>query len=236
MGEVYRALDTIESRAVVLKVFSDRLSGVERRLQAEAEAAQTLSNHPNILAVYEVGHWRDRVFVAMEYIDGVFLAEKMGAEALGVSVSLRYAEQVAQVLATAHTKGIVHGHLTPSELLITPDNQVKVFGFGSPERFGRPGYMAPEQIRGEEWDHRADVFSLGAILYEMLSGAPAFRGDSFVEIVTATLSAIPPSLRRANSKVSARLERVVLRCLAKDPRKRIQSARDLASELYQTGS
>ena len=256
MGEVYRARDPRLGRDVAIKVlpalFStdpDRL----RRFEQEARAAAALS-HPNILAVYDIGTHEGLPYVVSELLDGQTLREQLAAGPLSVRKAVEYAVQIAHGLAAAHEKGIVHRDLKPENLLITGNGRVKIVEFGLAKLIDGPvstevegdathtsittpgtilgtiGYMSPEQIRGLPTDNRSDLFAFGMILYEMLSGARAFRGETTADTMMAILKD-PPSPLPAERNVPSALERIVDRCLEKSPAARFQSAGDLAFAL-----
>ena len=258
MGEVYRARDTRLGRDVAIKVLPSSFSKDPERLhrfEQEARAAGLL-NHPNILALYDVGQSDGSPYVVTELLEGETLGKRLRSGALNQRKALDYAVQIAHGLAAAHEKGIVHRDLKPENLFITSDGRMKILDFGlakltGPEDsnseatsagtvsmgtepgkvMGTVGYMSPEQVRGHAADHRSDIFSFGAILYEMLSGKRAFHRDSSVETMTAILKEDPPDLVESNQKISPALERVVSHCLEKSPAQRFQSARDLAFAL-----
>jgi eukaryotic-like serine/threonine-protein kinase len=255
MGEVYRARDTKLGRDVAIKVLPAAFSADRerlRRFEQEAQAAGAL-NHPNILVIFHIGTHDDAPYIVSELLEGETLRERMGGAALPQRKAIDYALQVAHGLAAAHAKGIVHRDLKPENLFVTNDGRVKILDFGLakltgtadgnqsqteiPTRrvntdpglvMGTMGYMAPEQLKGQAADHRSDIFSFGAILYEMLSGKRAFRGDSMAETMSAILREDPPDLSETNKTVSPALERVVRHCLEKNPEERFHSARDLA--------
>src|SRR5438309_3845547 len=254
MGEVYRARDEKLNRNVAIKVLPAALSqdGERlRRFEQEAQAAGAL-NHPNILAVYDVGTHDDAPYIVSELLEGEELRQQLNYGSLPQRKALDYAQQIAQGLAAAHERGITHRDLKPKNLFVTTDGRVKILDFGlaklRPQRskgvsseidtrkqitdpgtvMGTVGYMSPEQVRGHEADHRSDIFSFGAILYEMLSGKRAFRGDSMAETMSAILREDPPDLSETNKTVWPALERVVRHCLEKNPAERFHSARDLA--------
>lgn len=251
MGEVYRARDERLGRFVAIKVLpasftndADRL----RRFDLEARAVAAL-NHPNILAVHDTGS-RDGVqFIVMELLDGKTLRDMLKEGPIPVRKALALFQQVANGLAAAHDKKIVHRDLKPENIFITKDGRVKILDFGLAKQntplsaaetltgptlgapqtesgavMGTVGYMSPEQVRGEATDHRSDVFALGAILYEMLSGQRAFKRDTGAETMTAILKDEPPELTPA---ISPGLDRIVHRCLEKQPEQRFQSVADL---------
>jgi Tol biopolymer transport system component len=253
MGEVYRARDTRLLRDVAIKVLpaavardADRL----RRFEQEARATAAL-NHPNILAVYDVGRDGDVAFLVEELLEGGTLRDALTA-ALPVRKVVDYAIQVANGLAAAHDKGIIHRDLKPENVFITRDDRVKVFDFGLAKTLaptaaatstalagatepgvvlGTVGYMAPEQVRGQAVDHRADIFSLGAVLYEMLTGARAFSGDTTADTISALLKDAPADPAESGRPIAPALARIVWRCLEKSPARRFQSATDLAFAL-----
>ena len=255
MGEVYRARDAKLGRDVAIKVLPAALSENADRLnrfEQEAQAAGAL-NHPNILSIYHIGTHDGAPYIVSELLEGETLRERMAGGALPQRKAIDYALQIAKGLAAAHEKGIVHRDIKPDNVFITDDGRVKILDFGLakltgtsdgaqsqtevPTRkvntdpgtvMGTMGYMSPEQLKGQAVDHRSDIFSFGAILYEMLSGKRAFRGDSMAETMSAILREDPPDLSETNKTVSPALERVVRHCLEKNPAERFHSARDLA--------
>ena len=261
MGDVYRARDTRLARDVAVKVLPARLARDEehkRRFETEAKAASTLS-HPNILAVHDVGSHEGTPYVVSELLEGQTLRARLEDGSLSTHRALDYGVQIARGLAAAHERGVVHRDLKPANLFVTRDGLVKILDFGlaklirddgplSPEDdgtaqptvtrgttpgsvLGTVGYMSPEQVRGQAADHRSDVFSFGAVLYEMLTGRRAFRGDSAVETMSAILKEEPPELSSTGRHVPPALERLVAHCLEKRPEDRFQSARDLVFDL-----
>ena len=255
MGEVYRARDARLQREVAIKVLPDSLADDKdrlRRFQQEARAAAAL-NHPNILTVYQFGETETGApYVVMELLQGQTLRERLLTGALSVRKTVEYALQIARGLAAAHDRGIIHRDLKPENLFITRDGVVKILDFGLAKLVssnggaqntitslesqagtvvGTMGYMAPEQLRGQTVDHRCDIFSLGAVLYEMLSGQRAFHGNTPADTVSAILKEDPPELSEQAGKIPPALARMVQRCLEKDPAERFQSARDLAFNL-----
>lgn len=256
MGEVYRAHDSRLGREVALKLLPDSLaSGTDgvRRFQQEARAASAL-NHPNILAIYDIGEHEGSPYIVSELLEGETLREKLSGGPLAARKALDYALQTVRGLAAAHDKGIVHRDLKPENLFVTNDGRVKILDFGIAKLvprnamrgelhteaptmmvqtdagmvIGTAGYMSPEQVRGQTVDTRSDIFSFGAILYEALSGRRAFHGASAVETMNAILKEEPAELSSTNSQISPSVERVVRRCLEKQPLERFQSASDLA--------
>src|SRR5712664_292536 len=254
MGEVYRARDTKLGRDVAIKVlpaaFSENNERL-RRFEQEAQAAGAL-NHPNILSIFHIGTHDGAPYIVSELLEGETLRERMAGSVLPQRKAIDYALQIAKGLAAAHEKGIVHRDIKPDNIFITDDGRVKMLDFGLakltaatdgtsqtevPTRkvntdpgtvMGTMGYMSPEQLKGQPADHRSDIFSFGAILYEMLSGKRALRGDSMAETMSAILREDPPDLSETNKAVSPALERVVRHCLEKNPAERFHSARDLA--------
>ncbi|PYQ37594.1 MAG: hypothetical protein DMF55_00350 [Acidobacteria bacterium] len=258
MGEVYRAKDTRLKRDVAVKVLPASLSSDPerlRRFELEAETAGRL-NHPNILAIYDIGMHDDAPYVVSELLEGETLRDRLSEGPLGPRRAIEYARELASGLAAAHEKGIVHRDLKPENVFVTTDGRIKILDFGLAKLtqpdfgmsgatnlptvppgtepgvvLGTVGYMSPEQVRGAPVDHRSDVFSFGAILYEMLTGARAFRGDSAVETMNAILKEEPPEPSESGRRVPPGLERIVRHCVEKNPALRFQSARDLAFDL-----
>jgi serine/threonine-protein kinase len=257
MGEVYRARDTRLERTVAIKVLPDRLaqdSSALARFEQEARAVAALS-HPNILAIHDFGSDGGVVYAVAELLEGATLRERLAAGALPPRKAVEYAVQAAQGLAAAHERGIVHRDLKPENVFVTNDGRVKLLDFGlarlrgaeaatsreteAPTAaiatepgvvMGTVGYMSPEQVRGQAADHRSDIFALGAVLYEMLSGKRAFRGASAADTMSAVLNA-EPELAPAFSTAEPALAQIVRRCLEKSPGERFQSAQDLAFAL-----
>lgn len=257
MGEVYRARDTKLGRDVAVKVLASSLSADADRLhrfQQEACAAGAL-NHPNILVIHHIDTHDGSPYIVSELLDGETLRRRMRGAPLAQRRVIDYASQIARGLAAAHEKGIVHRDLKPDNVFITKDGRIKILDFGLakltqadgshsqseiPTRrvdtdpgvvMGTAGYMSPEQVKGRPVDHRSDIFSFGAIVYEMLSGRRAFRGESAAETMSAILKDDPPDLSDTNQNVSPALERLVNRCLEKNPQSRFHSASDLAFAL-----
>jgi TolB-like protein/Tfp pilus assembly protein PilF len=258
MGEVYRARDTRLNRDVAIKVLPASFSADPdrlRRFEQEARAASAL-NHPNILTIHDFGSEGAAPYVVSELLEGETLREKLAGGRLPVRKALDYAAQITRGLAAAHEKGIVHRDLKPENLLVTKDGRVKILDFGlakltHPERgagpltevptqtrgtepgvvMGTVGYMSPEQVRGQLADSRSDIFSFGAVLYEMLTGGRAFRGDTAVETMNAILKEDPPEPSRTIADLPPSLDRIVRHCLEKSPEERFQSARDVAFAL-----
>ena len=251
MGEVYRAHDARLRRDVAIKVLPESVAKDPDRLRRfEQEALATAAlNHPNILAVYDVGRESQTAFVVEELLEGATLRE---ITALPVRKAVDYAIQIANGLAAAHEKNIIHRDLKPENIFVTRDERVKILDFGLAKTMTSPtsgtstelaggtepgmvlgtiGYMAPEQVRAQPVDHRADLFSLGTVLYEMLSGRRAFQGETTADTMTAILKETPQELTESGRPIPPALDRVVTRCLEKNPARRFQSASDLAFAL-----
>jgi Tol biopolymer transport system component len=259
MGEVYRARDPRLGREVAIKVLSPQLAldpGALARFEREAASVAKLS-HPNILSIFEFAQDGSTAFVVTELVDGTTLRARLEIGALPQRRAVAYALQIARGIAAAHARGIVHRDLKPENLMITRDDQVKILDFGLAKTIdaGEPdmtrgggvatnvgmvlgtfGYMAPEQVRGLAIDHRADMFAFGAVLYEMLSGERAFKGETAADTMTAILTKDPPDLDAARLAISPGLDRIVRRCLEKTPELRFQSATDLAFALENLSS
>ncbi len=258
MGEVYRARDMRLGRDVALKVLpADVASDTERlrRFEHEARAAAAL-NHPNILALHDIGEHDGTPYLVTELLEGEGLRERIARGPLPVKEAVRIAIQVARGLAAAHGKGIVHRDLKPENLFVTSDGTVRILDFGlaslrgeaegegppteSPTVtkltragtiLGTAGYMAPEQVRGQKVDQRADIFAFGCVLYEMLTGRRAFSGDTPADTLGAVLKDEPVKLDAAAGDVTPALAQLVARCLEKRPENRFSSAHDLALAL-----
>ncbi len=258
MGEVYRAKDSRLGREVAIKVLPSALSKDPERLQRfeqEARAAGAL-NHPSITAVYDIGTHEGSLYVVSELLEGETLRSRLASGPLPPRKASDYAVQIARGLSAAHGKGIVHRDLKPENLFVTKDGRVKILDFGLAkltltEAGGAPltemptaaadtepgvvlgtlGYMSPEQVRGQTVDSRSDIFSFGAVLYEMLCGKRAFTGSSAADTMSAILMKEPPDLMSADPGIPQAFERIVRHCLEKNPEERFQSARDAAFDL-----
>ena len=253
MGDVYRARDTRLGRDVAIKVLPEALAKDTdrlRRFEQEARTIATLS-HPNILGIHDIGTYAGAPFLVSELLEGQTLREKLEAGPLPLRRAVEYALGIAQGLAAAHEKGIVHRDLKPENVIVTRDGRVKVLDFGlaklasstesqeaavtltSPATLpgtvmGTVGYMSPEQVRGEPTDARSDIFSFGAVLYEMLTGKRAFKRDTAAETMTAILREEPPELSEIAWPGPPGLQRILGRCLEKNLERRFRSASDLA--------
>ncbi len=257
MGEVYRARDTRLGRDVAVKVILTDLARDReriRRFEQEARAAGAL-NHPNVCAIHDLGIHDGSPFVVMELLEGESLRARLQHGPIPVRKAIDYAAQAAHGLAAAHEKGIVHRDLKPENLFLTKDGRVKVLDFGlaklirsdnatpidgptvsvsltaSGAVLGTAGYMAPEQVRGVTADHRADLFALGSVIYELLTGKRAFAGETLYETSYRIVHADPPPLSASGREIPPGLEAIVRRCLEKSPDERFQSAKDLAFDL-----
>ena len=249
MGVVYKARDTGLGRAVALKVIRPEWTGdagLQHRLQREAQAASTL-NHPNILTIYEIGTDEGVTYIAMEYVAGGTLAEMIASGPIPAQRALRLTAQAADALAAAHAAGIVHRDIKPSNIMLAAEDRVKVVDFGiakllraaassdeartaltaSGSIVGSAPYMSPEQAGGHSVDERSDIFSLGAVLYEMIAGRRAFGGTGGGDTLAAILRDTPPPIAGAAPEVA----RLLARCLAKNPAERFQSAAELKAAI-----
>jgi eukaryotic-like serine/threonine-protein kinase len=258
MGEVYRARDPRLGREVAIKVLpSGSASDSERLRRFEQEARATAAlNHPNILAVFDIGSQDNSPYIVSELLEGETLRSRLISGPLPVRKAVDYALQMVRGLAAAHGHGIFHRDLKPENIFITRDGHVKILDFGlakltMPEPsapgtsgqltldsvtgrgalLGTLGYMSPEQCRGAAVDARSDIFSFGAVLYEMISGKRAFRGDTMADTISSILKEEPPDLSASGRDVPPLLERIVHHCLEKDPAARFQSASDIAFAL-----
>jgi serine/threonine protein kinase len=257
MGEVYRARDTRLQREVAIKILPPSLASDPAsliRFEREARAVAALS-HPNILAIHDAGQLNGVAYAVTELLEGRNLREVLADGALPPRKALDLGLQIAHGLGAAHDKGIVHRDLKPENIFVTTDGRLKILDFGlaqvasgitdssgttvgSPDSgtgpgvvVGTIGYMAPEQVRGQQVDSRTDIFAFGTVLYEMLSGRRAFTGDTPADAMSAILRADPPELGADALGIPPAVERIVRRCLEKQPAERFQSARDLAFAL-----
>src|SRR5262245_45395638 len=256
MGVVYLAQDTRLDRTVALKILPvDVAADPERmrRFVQEAKAASALS-HPNVAHIYEIGEANGTNFIAMEYVEGQTLDAKLKGRALETAQIVDIAAQVADALDEAHSKRITHRDIKPSNVMITARGQAKVLDFGlakvaahQPQltesdlptvRKTEPGvvmgtvqYMSPEQALGREVDHRTDIFSLGVVMYEMSTGRLPFSGASTSETIDRIAHSQPEAIARFNYSVQPELERIIRKCMEKEPGRRYQSARELLVDL-----
>ena len=254
MGEVYRARDPRLQRDVAVKVLPPAFASDPERLarfEQEARAVAAL-NHPNILAIYDVGTEGGRPYLVTELLEGETLRSRLDDEPLPLRQAIELAVQIARGLAAAHEKGIVHRDLKPANLFVSKDRRLKILDFGlaklvgpgapaestigvahtqSGAVLGTVGYMSPEQVRGEPADARSDLFALGTILYEMVTGKRAFEAATAAETMTAILRSDPEPMHAPARDVPPAVERITRRCLEKDPSQRYHSAHDLAFQL-----
>jgi serine/threonine protein kinase/Tol biopolymer transport system component len=253
MGEVYRARDSRLNRVVAIKVLPATFSSDADRLSRFQQEAYVLSalNHPSLLAIFDVGSQDGVHYLVSEYLEGQTLRELMNLGGLPLRKVTEYSLQLANGLSAAHEKGIIHRDLKPENIFVTRDERVKILDFGLAKQaqagtgaesatmtgpnptaqgmvLGTVGYMSPEQVRGQLADNRSDIFSFGVILYELLSGKRAFKGDSNVETMNAILKDDPPELPEDEAHAAPGLQRIMRRCLEKSPERRLQSASDLA--------
>src|SRR5262245_39658891 len=257
MGEVYRARDDRLHRDVAVKVIPPAVAGNPEalaRFERESHAIAALS-HPNILTIFDVGQSNGHPYAVMELLQGETLRARLENGPLPVRKAVDIAAQIARGLAAAHDKQIAHRDLKPENVFLTSTGVVKILDFGlardtsvrgdltrleSPTMavattpgtvLGTVGYMAPEQVRGEPADHRADLFALGCVLYEMLTGERAYRRETAAETMSAILRDDPPDPSTLNVTVPPGVLRALRRCLEKRPQERFESARDLAFAL-----
>ena len=260
MGVVYKAHDTRLERAVALKFLPDDLTHNQQaleRFRREALASSAL-NHANICTVHDIGEQDGRPFLAMEFVDGETLRQHIGGKPLSIEEILNLGIQIADALDAAHSQGIIHRDIKPGNIFVTRRGQAKVLDFGLAKLIrgsaardatevsqasaeeplsivgiisGTPSYMSPEQIRGDDLDTRADVFSLGLLLYEMATGKKAFSGSTGGVIIEAILSRTPESVRNLNPEIPAELEAIINKAIEKDKAKRYQSAAELRADL-----
>ncbi len=254
MGEVYRATDTKLARDIALKVLPAEMANAPDRLarfQREARAVAAL-NHPNVVTVYSVEESHNVHFITMELIEGQPLDRLISGNGLPSDRIIEIAGAVAEALSAAHEKGIVHRDLKPANVMVTNEGRVKVLDFGLAKDvgaetvngatmasagytqagmvMGTPAYMSPEQVSGRPLDHRSDIFSFGVMLHEMATGRRPFEGNSSAELISSILRDNPPSVSDVRPELPSDIARVIRRCLEKEPRHRVQTARDVSNE------
>jgi eukaryotic-like serine/threonine-protein kinase len=262
MGEVYLAEDTRLGRKVALKILPAELTNDELRVlrfQQEARTASAL-NHPNILTIFDIGEVESTHFIATEFVKGETLRNYMSAGKINIQDALNILIQVASALGAAHEVGVVHRDIKPENIMVRPDGLVKVLDFGiakltqriatggSSEMgllplvdtepgmiMGTPKYMSPEQVRALDVDERTDIFSLGAVLYEMFTGAPPFERATVGDTIAAILQSEPPSIAQSEATLPAGLQEIVVKALQKDRDERYQAMGDLVSDLRSVG-
>jgi len=245
MGEVYLAEDTKLQRKIALKTLSPHLtadSDSKIRFQREATAAAAL-NHPNIITVYEVGDFQGRLYIAMEFVEGESLNESIGKGELSFAQIADIGSQIADGLCAAHKAGVIHRDIKPSNIMINSEGRVKIVDFGLAKRsedaeitrtgstIGTFAYMSPEQLQGKAADHRSDLFSVGAVIYELTSGHRAFTGAHFAEIAHNIIDGSPSALDQYRRDIPFELLHLLSKCLEKDPDLRYQSSKELLADL-----
>jgi len=247
MGVVYRASDDVLNRKVAIKTINmaadpEERTEYERRFYQEAKAAGSL-NHPNIVTIYDLGQAGDVVYMAMEYIEGTELRDLLVRGRIEIATAIDIVAQVAEGLAFAHERGVIHRDVKPANIMVVPDGPAKIMDFGIARMrssevktqtgmlLGSPKYMSPEQLLGSEVDHRCDIFSLGVVLYEAVTGAPPFSGSDISQIMYQIVNTIPPAPSVVNRRAPAMLDRILAKAMAKDPAARYQQARELAADL-----
>src|SRR6266404_8170392 len=254
MGEVYRAQDAKLGRDVALKVLPAEMAHDPERLARFHREAKALAqlDHPNIVTIHSVEECNGVHFLTMQLVEGRSLDRVIPASGLPLEQIVEIARALGDALAVAHDKGIVHRDLKPGNVMVTNEGHVKVLDFGLAKDvraanggdltltsdsqtqigivMGTPAYMSPEQAAGRLLDHRTDIFSLGVVLHEMATGRRPFDGTSSAELVSAILRDTPPSVTDSRPELPGDLARIIRRCLEKDPRHRLQTARDVSNE------
>jgi serine/threonine protein kinase len=248
MGVVYKAHDPVLDRTVALKTIvldedARQRQEFHSRFFQEAKAAARL-NHPALITIYDFGEEGSLAYMAMELLDGSELSERMAQGPIPLQEAVSIAEQVAEGLAFAHDGGVIHRDIKPGNITLLPRGRVKIMDFGIARlktselktqlgtRLGTPKYMSPEQSSGGSVDHRTDIFSLGIVLYEMLTGARLFHGDNLTTVFHNVATFEPPPPSRLKPEIPALLDLVVMRALAKKPENRYSSAWDMTDDLH----
>src|SRR5262245_40567341 len=256
MGRVYKALDLSLNRTVVLKLLDadlGREASSRNRFLREARLASAL-DHPNICTIHEIAEWQDQYFIAMQYLPGKTLKRVIASRPVALDTLLPIAIQVADAIAVAHSRGIVHRDIKSSNIIITPRGQAVILDFGLAKLLidkeagvsvaeteltqrgvplGTPSYMSPEQARLERVDHRSDIFSFGVVLYEMATGRLPFKGRSTIETMNSVIHDVQQPLTELNDKVPAQLGAIIDRALAKKQGDRYQSIKEMLEDLRQ---
>lgn len=249
MGVVYLAEDESLQRQVAIKLLvipgeEHARAPHEARFLQEAQAAGGL-NHPNVVTIHELGRQGDSLYIAMEWLQGTELRDRMAQGGLALDEALDIAAQVASGLAAAHARGIVHRDVKPGNIMVLPGGLAKIMDFGiarvassglrtqSGTMMGSPKYMSPEQVGGHAVDHRSDIFSLGSMLYEMVTGTPAFAAANLGQLLSAIMHGMPPPASSVRPDVPPAVEQVITRALQKNPQARYQDAGEMARELAQ---
>ena len=244
MGVVYKAQDTKLDRTVALKFLPARLSGSEQdraRFTQEAKAASAL-NHPNVCTIHDIQEYEGQMFIVMEFVDGHTLREKISA--LSLKQAMDIGVQVADGLAAAHEKGIVHRDIKPENIMLRKDGIAQIMDFGLAKlrgnvtrltregsTIGTAGYMSPEQVQGQDTDHRSDIFSFGVMLYEMIAGAPPFKGVHETALLYEIVNVDPAPISAVKPEIDPGIDAIVLECLEKDPNERTQSVKQVSIDL-----
>jgi serine/threonine protein kinase len=260
MGEVYRARDAKLERDVAVKVLPQHLTAdadALARFEREAKAVAALS-HPNILAIFDFGTHDGHVYAVTELLEGETLRGKLDGGPISQSQAVNWAQQIARGLSAAHSKGVIHRDLKPENVFVTKDGHVKILDFGLAKKaeqvseqtnaptgsghtapgtvMGTVGYMSPEQVRGLPVDHRSDIFSFGAILYELLAGRKAFKKDTATDTIASIIRDEPPELSQSGRSIPVALDHIVRHCLEKDRDNRFGTANDVAFALSEAPS
>ncbi len=243
MGVVYKAEDTKLKRIVALKFLPEHAAAQDedrQRFLQEAQAASAL-NHPNVCTIFDIQEFNGQTFIVMEYIEGKTLRDAKSS--LNLKQVVDVAVQIAEGLAAAHAKGIIHRDIKTDNIMVRPDGRVQIMDFGlaklqgvsaiskAGSTIGTTAYMSPEQIQGVEADHRADIFALGVVVYELLTGQLPFKGAHEAAVMYEIVNVDPPSVRAEKPDIEPDLERIVMKCLEKDREDRYQSAREVAVDL-----
>ena len=249
MGVVYLCEDDLLQRQVAVKTLllpddAGERKQLEARFRQEAKAAAGL-NHPGIITIHDIGREGDWLYIAMELLQGTELRDRLAQVTMPLDEALDIAAQVASALSVAHARGVVHRDIKPGNIMLVGAGQAKIMDFGiarvrhsdvrtvSGTMMGSPKYMSPEQVGGHPVDQRSDIFSLGSVLYEMVSGSPPFAGQNLGQLLNAILHANPPPAGHSRAGVPAVLDQVIARAMHKNPQVRYQDAADLARDLEQ---